>query len=382
MASEDSKSMQESFRQSYSETPTQAADAKVFASLQDLDKEQRNQVYEELGLWERGYTMGVLSYTFNILILLRFPEFYWCWHLIKAFIWLPWRFIRFRKRNMEWLMVDFCYVNTYLTVISCMVALLRITTGYVTPLHQYNYELIRGGFAFANGALLLSIPMFGNKLVFHEVDNTASMYIHLSPALLMWTLRWGGGYGTSHIENHWPNMFDVCHNMSDGDLAFQSWSHMLWDSGPCQGTFTEFLTYPSTCWILVWGIPYYLVIFVCARGYLERNNKATLFTYTVEDPEGNGRFILKLPEALQPLGYMLQHFLWSVTTGLLSIAMWNSFILHTLFLAAVVAFGIHNGSTFMFRVVAARHVMGKITQVSNSPAKRADYKIVQPEEKA
>eukprot|EP00930_Biecheleria_cincta_P051772 TRINITY_DN36987_c0_g1_i1.p1 TRINITY_DN36987_c0_g1~~TRINITY_DN36987_c0_g1_i1.p1 ORF type:complete len:387 (-),score=45.14 TRINITY_DN36987_c0_g1_i1:10-1137(-) len=352
----------------FSETPGDAEVTKVFASVNELPKEQRSQLYEKLGLMEKGYTLGVLNYTVNIVLLMRFPEYYWCWHVIKAFIFLPWRWVRFRKRDMEWLMVDFCYFNTYLTVVACVAAFIRISTGFETPLHRYNYELIRGGFAFANGALVLSVPMFGNKLVFHEIDNTASLYIHLSPALLFWTLRWGGGFGASRIEEAWPNMFDVCHHMKS-NLDFASVSHMFWNGGTCEGTAWQFLVYPAVCWVLLWGVPYYILIFCIMRGWLERNNKATLFTYTIEDPSGNGRFVVKLPESLQPLGYMVQHFAYTVATGFLSIAMWNSFVLHTMFLGGIILLGIHNGSTFMFRVVAAREVQGVVMEVASSTQK-------------
>lgn len=347
-------------RKSYSEAPGAEEQEHHFDSIKDLDADQRKHVYEKFGLLERGYTIGVVGYSLNIFVLARFPEYFWILHLIKAFIYLPWRWVRFRARNMEWLMMDFCYFNTYLTIIACILAFVRITTGYESALHKYNYELIRGGFAFANGALVLSIAMFGNKLVFHEVDNTASVYIHISPALLFWTLRWGGGWGPSRVENVFPTMFEVCHDMVAGDEAVSSIYHMLWDTSSCQGIVSEFLTYPAICWIVVWGVPYYLIVFCIMKGWLERNEKATLFTYTIEDPTGNGRFVVKLPEALQPLGYMVQHFVWTIVTGFLSIAMWNSFILHSLFLAAIMTLAIHNGSTFMFRVVAARQVQGLV----------------------
>merc|ERR1719253_1165345 len=206
---------------------------------------------------------------------MRFPEYFWVFHLLKAFVFLPWRLVRFTAKNMEWLMADFCYFNTYLTVIACAASFIRITTGYESPLHPYNYELIRGGFAFANGALLLAIPMFGNKLVFHEVDNTTSVYIHLSPAMLFWALRWGGGFGTSYIEKTWPTMFHVCHDMDSGDSFLKSAYSLLWDTGACQADIHEFLTYPAICWIISWGLPYYIITFCLCKGWLERNDKHT-----------------------------------------------------------------------------------------------------------
>merc|ERR1740138_1683789 len=107
--------------------------------------------------------------------------------------------------------------------------------------------------------------------------------------------------------------------MRSGDEAVANIVNMLWSKGSCEGTASDFLVYPAICWMIGWGVPYYILVFCVMSGWLKRNNKETLFTYTIDDPTGNGRFIVKLPESLQPLGYMLQHFVYSVATGFLSI---------------------------------------------------------------
>lgn len=330
----------------------------------DLSPQQKQKLYEEFGLWERGYTMGVLSFTVNTFLLSRFPQYFWCWHLLKAFVHLPWRLVRFRQRGYEWYMLDFCYLNTYFTVGFCLMAFIRSAFGVNTHLGEQNYWLIRALFAFANGALLLAVPMFGNKLVFHDVDNTTSMYIHLSPALLFWTLRWGGGFGTSLIESTWPGMFHVCNDMQAGDGALDSFAHMLWYTDDCAGTLSQFVLYPALGWIILWGLPYYIFVLCCMKGWLEKHEKLTLYHSTVQDSKGQGRLITAAPEALWPFLYMVQHFAFTCLTGLLSIFMWNSFALNTAFLAGIVLYSIHNGSTFMFRVVAARHAQEVLLRVA------------------
>merc|ERR1719384_1894736 len=95
--------------------------------------------------------------------------------------------------------------------------------GLTTIVASYNFHILRAGFSFANGALVMAVPLFGNKIVFHDVDNTTSLYIHLAPALFFWSLRWGGGFGTSLIEDTWPGMFHICRNMAEGDLSV-TWS--------------------------------------------------------------------------------------------------------------------------------------------------------------
>ena len=38
-----------------------------------------------------------------------------------------------------------------------------------------------------------SIPALGNSLVLHSLDKTTSLFMHISPALMGWALRWYPG---------------------------------------------------------------------------------------------------------------------------------------------------------------------------------------------
>lgn len=35
-----------------------------------------------------------------------------------------------------------------------------------------------------------AIPALGNSLVLHSLDKTTSLFMHVSPALMAWALRW------------------------------------------------------------------------------------------------------------------------------------------------------------------------------------------------
>jgi len=348
--------------------PAGATSFAPMVSVKTLDKGQREKLYSELGLWERGFTVGVMNMFVNVLVLARWPQYFWILHLFLGAVFLPWRFLRFVKRGWEWYMTDFCYFVTYFTVLGCMLALVRSTMDISNIFYEYNYEAIRAGFAFANGALVLAVPLFGNKIVFHDVDNTTSVYIHLSPALMFWTLRWGGGFGTSLIEQTWPGMFAVCRDMQEADAGVNDFLGRIWYNGPCNGTPFEFIVLPALFWIILWGVPYYLLNFCLFKDYIARNNKENLFVSTIKDKRGVGRFVTKLPPKWQPLGFMVQHFLFAVTAGFASIILWGSFLLHTAVLFGTFAWAVHNGSSYMFRVVAARHVQGVVEDVAKPRA--------------
>jgi len=332
------------------------------ASSDALSPEQKRQLYQEFGMMETAHTIGVLNLAISVIAAVRFPQVFWIVHLVKACIFLPWRYVRFSQRGWELYLLDFCYVNTYYTVLCCIVTFLSAFCGIPNLLHNYGHAAIRVGFAFANGALLLAIPLFNNKLVFHDIDNTTSMYIHLSPAVMLWTLRWGGGFGTSLIEDWWPGMFDVCPNMrADGFLrSFQS---LFWGPDDCEGTFAEFVLYPALCWICLWAMPYALLMFGCLASWIEREHKGCLYQDTLVSKDIMGRIVNAAPEKLKPLAFLGIHLAWTAFSGTFSIILWNSFALHTLYVLAVGTFALHNGSKYMFRYVAAKQVPREIGDI-------------------
>ena len=45
-------------------------------------------------------------------------------------------------------------------------------------------------FGVCNGPLLWAVPLFRNSLVFHSLGKIISAFIHISPALVVFVIRW------------------------------------------------------------------------------------------------------------------------------------------------------------------------------------------------
>jgi hypothetical protein len=67
-------------------------------------------------------------------------------------------------------MLDFCY---YVQIL----LLLKI---YVFENSPNYFQIV---FALSNGPLLIALVMWRNSLVFHDLDKTTSVFIHLFPSL-------------------------------------------------------------------------------------------------------------------------------------------------------------------------------------------------------
>ena len=299
-------------------------------------------------------SIGVLNLVLTVVLVLRFPQFFWILHFVKALIYVPWRFVRFRRLNCELYLLDFCYAATYLAGLCCLLACVRVTTGYETYLHQYNSLLIRAGFTFANGSLAWSILIFKNSLTFYNIDHQTSVFIHLSPAVFFWCLRWGSGLGLQVVEGQWPGMFDVCPGVpaQEADRCLD-WSQMHWCTA-CPAAWGDFVWRPALVYFVCWALPYYVLVFHCLRGWIKARGKETLYSSILTD-RLKSKFIRLFPEAAWPFAYMLQHFLVMEGLGVLTAVFWHSFAAHTLFGVLLLVAAVHNGSTYTFQVFALRY---------------------------
>ena len=49
----------------------------------------------------------------------------------------------------------------------------------------------------------------------------------------------------------------------------------------CSATVYEFVVVPQIVYVLCWALPYFLVMFCCCAGYIERSGQDTLYKYTL-----------------------------------------------------------------------------------------------------
>ena len=163
--------------------------------MSDLSRDEQKEMKKHMKGDEFSYTMGVMNVGFTSFIIARWPQHFWIVHAIKSCLLLTSRYFRFKKQGWELYLLDFCYFATYMSVLGCLMCMARIYFGKISIVAEYNYIFVRALFTLVNGPLAWSILIFRNSLVFHDVDRTTSTFIHLSPALLSWCIRWGAGRG-------------------------------------------------------------------------------------------------------------------------------------------------------------------------------------------
>lgn len=234
------------------------------------------------------------------------------------------RWVSYRSKRWHYYMLDFCYMANALLLVHCFIAPRSRALNKIT-------------FAFNAGPLAWSILAFRNSLVLHSLDKVTSVYMHIAPALVSWTLRWkpdhdrfGPGPGAAQQEEGpWP--------------------------GPAG--FVDLVLLPIPVYVS-WALAYYLKIFVVSAERIRERGYATLFTY-VSNTEKKGVYAAiarRVHPDLRPPVYLLLHLCFCCFTMSVSILAWRSFVAHTLLIAAICCTSMWHGATYYFEFFSRKYL--------------------------
>lgn len=156
--------------------------------------------------------------------------------------------------------------------------------------------------------------------------------MHLTPALVSWTIRW------------YPNDFAL------SNPAFQV------------ATWKELFIWPVVIYLL-WVLLYYILNFVVLHDQIQKAGGATMFSIMV--PKHNprkikksaiARTVLKAPEKLQPLAYLCIHGVAAIGSFLPTFFYFKSFWAHSFAIIFCLSVAVWNGGTFYFEIFAAKYM--------------------------
>jgi len=171
---------------------------------------------KDKGLNSWSFFFGVV----NVLVVTWFfgvlPEHFWIVYIVETLILFPirWKHMAHAKPLSEvlyWL--DFCWISNFVCNLGLFAFLLDAY--YNNDAVDRYLEYLDGSsvrqtlfctfWGVATGPLLCAVIVLGNALVFHDPDNTVSVFIHLCPSLLAFTLRWH----SEAVLKAWPGLFHL-----------------------------------------------------------------------------------------------------------------------------------------------------------------------------
>jgi hypothetical protein len=267
--------------------------------------------------------------------------------LIKAFVtglapqFLPvisllqWPFLlamamtNFRKiRGMRYFM-EFCWFLNAIGYILIVHEILA-TSGLMDPFidERTRNNLGIAYFVIANGPVASAIIINDCKFVMHDGAKMASLFIHFTPALISWAIRWRN---VAYDENHSWAPFDQ--NGSFFASASATSEHR-------EISFFHLIYYP-VCFYLAWWVPYTLWLLVsgCKVMTLPEDKKVKSSFKDVV-----GKFPENWPLRVKALAYCVGHATVNAILYAIAAVMYYNVYLHFFWLFALLFKSVNSGA--------------------------------------
>lgn len=199
----------------------------------------------------------------------------------------------------------------------------------------------------------MSVPTFRNSLVFHSLDKLTSLFIHLGPALVAWSVRWHPGPLPGTAPTAAISAAERACAAAARTGAASWWPAAAacrraprlpadWDDA----TMGQLVGGALAPWYLTWAVVYTVFIFVVARERIQRRGLMTLYKYYTDRPGPIARAVAAVPRGCGPLVYMACHLLATTASLALSWVWWHSYAAHSLFVVALIGACAYNGATY------------------------------------
>ena len=284
------------------------------------------------------FTGGVLNVCLLVFFSGKYPWIMPYFYTVKFPLLMLVRLYTFCQQDWQYFLLDWCYFANLLVL------------AYLwTPLrHDPNFFTLV--FCVAHGALPWAVLLFRNSLVFHSLERITSCFIHISPMLVMWCLRWQGSLFAQ--DQQWA----VC-DPATGFTIPTKWNGLL-DVNATAGVSADHLPgCGSAFWTLLMPVVAYIVWFVLYGviiAVLSPDLKRFSTTYTYMTRKGLGKKI-----RLMPVGWFVYGVLNTVAYTLMvapsALFLWFEWV-NFAFVVFIILVASWNGASFYVEVFARKYL--------------------------
>lgn len=159
----------------------------------EIVQAQSRKLTNEDHLSPLSFCMGVMNVAVSAFMLGRAPQFYWSYAGVKSVALNGVSYHLKRRDHQRLYLLDLCHVLSFAYTAYSVAALAAWAFPEVRPAvapYTSSPVAFRGAFALANGPLGVAVPTLANALVLHSPRQTAALFIHISPPIVTWALRW------------------------------------------------------------------------------------------------------------------------------------------------------------------------------------------------
>ncbi|GAN06445.1 conserved hypothetical protein [Mucor ambiguus] len=280
-----------------------------------------------------SFVVGVGNTCITPVIAARLPMWIPIYYTAQLFYLITLRFFVYKSKQWHYFFFDLCYYVNLLTLLSL----------WVFPSSTLLYT---AAFTLTNGPVLWAIITWRNSLVFHSLDKVTSVFIHIFPALVTYTLRW----------------FTLLYGNPDEALVYRDEHFPAISNMPMMGWW--YTLFVSTGFYLAWQIFYVCFVILAKKDKVESGSRTTSYTTLLnrssEEKKKKKSFILALTSILGEK-YKLHMFIfwqfwYTLGTSSLTYFYYKSFWFHSSCLVAMFAISVWNGASYYIDVFSKHYL--------------------------
>ncbi|XP_064398359.1 uncharacterized protein LOC135344976 isoform X2 [Halichondria panicea] len=268
------------------------------------------------------------------------PNYFYIWYTGKAVVLLSYRWYTYKQLGFHYFLFDFCYFTNVLILIY-----LWLPSSLLGD--YWRGALFVGIFSFSFGPLLSGILLWRNSLVPHSTDKMTSLFIHISPVMALWGIRW-----FSTEEQGFP----LCSEPT-----------VPGPRGCDHVTMTDAVYVPIFLYAM-WQIMYIVVIFIWRKEKVSKKKYSTSYTWMVERSKlGFMNKIYRIfGEKYQKPMFVFWQLIYTIVSMLPVKFYFHNTLLGVFVGSVVMTFACYNGASFYIDVFSQRYYFEKVLKIPAS----------------
>ncbi|EME48577.1 hypothetical protein DOTSEDRAFT_67580 [Dothistroma septosporum NZE10] len=290
-----------------------------------------------------SFVTACLNIFISAYLIGAFPEYFHYWYTAQLTYFMPLRWYKYHKIGYHYFLADLCYFVNMLLVLSIW-------------FFPQSKRLLISTYCLAFGNNAVAIAMWRNSLVFHSLDKTTTLFIHIMPC------------ATLHVLVHlipkqmqleqFPAVHTIKYSTPDAPEHYGLKDMVIWATLP----------------YAIWQLSYHFMITVRKRAKIAAG-RPTSFTWLRRSYRGNflGKFVLSFPESMQEAVFMCIQYCYALLTMLpCPIWFWYRWASAS-FMLFVFSYASWNGATYYIDVFGKRmekelsQLRNEVARLSKSP---------------
>lgn len=177
------------------------------------------------GLNSANFSIGVLNCFLVLYVFGAYPQHSWLLYLIESLILYPIKIRHFNQSkplNEILFFMDYCWVVNFLGGLVLLTLVITAITGISSHIHlsdNIRTTIFLIFFGQSSGPLIgAALGLNFIKLLFHDIGNMTSIFIHVYPPMLLYNLRWD----YTKVQEAWPSIFGPINFNQSQILCFPS----------------------------------------------------------------------------------------------------------------------------------------------------------------